>query len=351
MTILRTALTLLPALALATACRSNQPPPEVDRSAMAGEGSAEGSAAAAPAAEAEGMMVRGPLPDAPCPALVEFAWQDFERALVDLRVADPAALRARFDRDIENSEFVARCESLSTEEKECIWSAANVLTGIATCGVNTAREFEQRLLPPNLSFYTRQAREPLSDEAQAAALQRLEGEWQLANGSETWSVSADGTATVRRPRGTEMQEIAMRFEFVGPRALSQTNTENNRGQIGPIVFDGDDAFYASMNAAFGVYDFDDGGVSVVDAESEWLIVDATSESPSCEAIGPFGERIEDVTCGFDAEGMFVASYTTPGDIRGGGDGDERERRYRRLGDQLVHQHMRRYERAGSGDAE
>ena len=353
-TLLLVALSLVP---LGCQRASDGPAASAPASEPAPEGSGTASALAAEApTEEPAPVTRGPMPDNPCEALVDLMWDDYRRALEELQLENVEAFRERFFADMQRTEFVARCQTLDPALQACVWGSSNVLTGIATCGVNSDREFPERLPPPTLSFYAR-ARDhhpPLSQPQVQQLLQRIAGTWQREGGSERWTFDANGTGTIARPRGTETQVTPYQLTFEQPYSVRRTNVENNRGQTGPLFWDGDDAFFASLNTAFSAYPFDASAANVIDAESEWLLVSMRDDTPMCRAIGPFGEEIEDVVCAFDGEGMFEATYTTPGDIRGGGPGVERQRRYRVVGDHLVHQHMTRYVRAeaseGSGAA-
>ena len=332
-------------LLLSASCNRTNDAASASDEASTPEQIAEPEQAAEPEAPAE--VTRGPMPENVCEALVDVTWEAYRNALQELQLENPDAFRERFVGDMERNEFVARCETLDPALQACVWGSSNVITGLASCGVNTDREFPARIMPPTLSFYARarNASAPLSDADAQQQLNRIAGTWQREGGSETWTFDATGAGTIARPRGTETQTVPYQLAFTEHRAVRRTNVENNRGQTGPLLWDGDDAFYTSLNTAFGAYPFNPTAANVIDAESEWLLVTMQGETPLCQAIGPFGELIEDVVCEFGDDGVFTATYTTPGDIRGGGPGVERERRYRVVGDDLVHQHMTRYVRA------
>lgn len=340
--------TLPPLLCLAfilplPACQSCDDPAPAVSPPISEEGSAEGSAVAE-AEEAPAAHPRGPLPDAPCPELLNLVWSDFSDAIERVGVEAPESLRDRYDRTMEANEFAARCEALERTEHECLWVSGNVLTGIASCGINLEREADRRLIPPALMFFIRPPRPELPLAEQEQLMARLVGSWADTNDRERWTVEPDGSAVISWRRGPNFNDVPMQLAFVERHQLSRTNPANNRGQTAPFLFDGDDAFYHSQNAAFGTYAFGETGAWTVEAESDWIVVERDGDFVRCDVFGRFGERIENATCGFEEGGELVARYTTPGDILGGGPGVARERRFLPVGDRLVHGQITRYER-------
>jgi hypothetical protein len=232
-----------------------------------------------------------------CARLVTLLVEDLGRMLTYLGgTTEQITFLADRIRPFHERAMADRCVSASPDVLTCIETADNAFTGLARCGINAGKPFEERLLlrPVIFDVPWEQPQAQVTDPVGAQQLRdALVGQWQR-DSSEIWTFQADGTARHVDPVVDE------RFAVVTTSASRLMLTLLNAdGQPA-----GSPAYWSAATDGQTLYftPLPDNGAAamsdtpfVVVASGYWLLWDL-SGTPRCTGFYSTGQPVQSARC-------------------------------------------------------